>query len=168
MQSDEVQVWWRKRIEKTSGLDKQHKQISALSGQPLDTIQYFIWINFKCCRAIWSTVFLLQSVSKMKRQCALTWNKMITITWCTKTSCPPSSGVMNPQPFATLNHLHRPRRVTPVTALPLAPAAPANNKCSVSRYRCARAPPSPYAFASLNTSLTPLCDHRTHLSFICY
>ena len=55
------------------------------------------------------------------------WNKMITITWCTKTSCPPSSGVMNPQPFATLNHLHRPRRVTPVTALPLAPAAPANN-----------------------------------------
>lgn len=58
-------------------------------------------------------------------------NIMITITWCTKTSCPPSSGVMNPQPFATLNHLHRPRRVTPMTALPLAPAAPANNIHSV-------------------------------------
>ena len=31
-------------------------------------------------------------------------------TWCTNTSCPPSSGVMKPQPFATLNHLQRPLR----------------------------------------------------------
>lgn len=31
------------------------------------------------------------------------------LTWCTNTSCDPSSGVMNPQPLVTLNHLHFPR-----------------------------------------------------------
>lgn len=30
------------------------------------------------------------------------------LTWWTKTSWPPSSGVTNPHPFATLNHLHFP------------------------------------------------------------
>lgn len=29
-------------MEKTSGLDKPSKQISALSGQPLDTTTYFV------------------------------------------------------------------------------------------------------------------------------
>lgn len=32
------------------------------------------------------------------------------LTWWTKTSCSPSSGVMKPNPFTRLNHLHRPRR----------------------------------------------------------
>lgn len=31
------------------------------------------------------------------------------LTWCTNTSCDPSSGVMKPQPLVTLNHLHFPR-----------------------------------------------------------
>ena len=37
--------------------------------------------------------------------------KFPSLTWCTKTSCPPSSGVIKPHPFATLNHLHLPRRL---------------------------------------------------------
>lgn len=35
---------------------------------------------------------------------------LVIQTWCTNTSCVPSSGVMKPQPFITLNHLHFPRR----------------------------------------------------------
>ena len=37
-------------------------------------------------------------------------NSVSSFTWCTKTSDVPSSGVMNPQPLATLNHLQRPLR----------------------------------------------------------
>lgn len=35
-------------------------------------------------------------------------------TWWTNTSEPPSMGVMNPHPLATLNHLHLPRLLFPV------------------------------------------------------
>lgn len=31
-----IQTWWRKFIEKTSGVDKLNKQTSTLSGRPLD------------------------------------------------------------------------------------------------------------------------------------
>ena len=37
-------------------------------------------------------------------------------TWCTNTSCEPSSGVMKPQPLATLNHLQHPLRRPPPPA----------------------------------------------------
>lgn len=40
-------------------------------------------------------------------------------TWWTNTSSVPSSGVMKPQPFNTLNHLHVPRRKEELVPNPL-------------------------------------------------
>lgn len=55
-------------------------------------------------------------------------------TWCTNTSCEPSSGVINPQPLITLNHLHFPRRNSELVCDPL-PVSKLQWKLNIQEFR---------------------------------
>ena len=69
--------------------------------------------NVRCSVFCWKKGY---KYSSEFRSSLNTWKYVFSVqlktvlTWCTKTSWPPSSGVTNPNPLATLNHLHLPLR----------------------------------------------------------